>query len=152
VSAPFLRNEPNPSAANEAALDPPWSPLGSASDLAMKPCMDRPKKITIAELRGQGVRGLLVYCAEYHCSHHVAISGDRWPDDVLLSDLEPRFICKSKYWPASGSEDTELRCLMEQEAGHGEAMVYARVQGRGGQAGAGARSCGHASGARSECP
>ena len=22
----FLRNEPNPSAANEAALDPPWSP------------------------------------------------------------------------------------------------------------------------------
>jgi acyl-coenzyme A synthetase/AMP-(fatty) acid ligase len=31
-------------------------------------------------------------------------------------------------WPAPGSEDTELRCLMEQEAGHGEATVYARVQ------------------------
>ena len=33
------------------------------------------------------------------------------------------------YWPAPGSEDTELRCLMEQEAGHGEATVYAGVQG-----------------------
>jgi Na+/proline symporter len=32
-------------------------------------------------------------------------------------------------WPAPGSEDTELRCLMEQEAGHGEATVYAGVQG-----------------------
>jgi predicted ATPase len=32
------------------------------------------------------------------------------------------------YWPAPGSEDTELRCLMEQEAGHGEATVYAGVQ------------------------
>jgi len=33
------------------------------------------------------------------------------------------------FWPAPGSEDTELRCLMEQEAGHGEATVYAGVQG-----------------------
>ena len=32
-------------------------------------------------------------------------------------------------WPAPGSEDTELRCLMEQEAGHGETAIYARVQG-----------------------
>jgi hypothetical protein len=32
-------------------------------------------------------------------------------------------------WPAPGSEDTELRCLMEQEAGHGEASeVHTRVQ------------------------
>jgi len=32
-------------------------------------------------------------------------------------------------WAAPGSEDTELRCLLEQEAGHGEATVYAGVQG-----------------------
>jgi hypothetical protein len=32
-------------------------------------------------------------------------------------------------WPAPGPEDTELRCLMEQEAGHGETAVHARVQG-----------------------
>jgi hypothetical protein len=32
---------------------------------------------------------LLVYCSDYKCSHSVAISADRWPDDVRLSDLEP---------------------------------------------------------------
>jgi hypothetical protein len=32
-----------------------------------------------------------VYCSDYHCSHSTAISGDRWPDDVRLSDSEPRF-------------------------------------------------------------
>jgi hypothetical protein len=29
----------------------------------------RPTKITFAELRASGVRGLLVYCAAYRCSH-----------------------------------------------------------------------------------
>jgi hypothetical protein len=41
-------------------------------------------KITFAEMREQGVRGLLIYCADYGCSHSLAISGDRWPD---LSDI-----------------------------------------------------------------
>jgi hypothetical protein len=31
-------------------------------------------------------------------------------------------------WPAPGSKDTELRCLMELEVGHGETEVYAGVQ------------------------
>jgi hypothetical protein len=53
----------------------------------------RPQKITFAEMRSSGVRSLLIYCADYHCSHSVEISGDRWPDDVRLSDLEPRFVC-----------------------------------------------------------
>ena len=30
---------------------------------------DRPQKITFAEMRESGVRGLLIYCADYHCSH-----------------------------------------------------------------------------------
>jgi hypothetical protein len=55
--------------------------------------MERPQKITFAEMRSSGVRGLLVYCSEYRCSHYIAISGDRWPDDVRLSDIEPRFVC-----------------------------------------------------------
>jgi GT2 family glycosyltransferase len=55
----------------------------------------RPRKITFAELRASGVRGLLVYCSDYHCSHYIALSGDRWPDDVRLSDLEPRFVCSA---------------------------------------------------------
>jgi hypothetical protein len=35
-----------------------------------------------AEMRASGIRGLLIYCSDYHCSHWTAISGDRWPDDV----------------------------------------------------------------------
>jgi hypothetical protein len=35
-------------------------------------------------MRSSGVRGVLVYCSDYRCSHHVAISGDRWPDEVRL--------------------------------------------------------------------
>jgi hypothetical protein len=53
------------------------------------------QKITLAEMRATGVRGLLVYCSDYHCSHHTTISGDRWADDVRLSDLEPRFACQA---------------------------------------------------------
>jgi hypothetical protein len=32
---------------------------------------DRPQKITFAELREQGVRGVLVYCSDYKCSHSI---------------------------------------------------------------------------------
>ena len=53
----------------------------------------RPQKITFADMRAQGVRGLLIYCADYRCSHSIAISGDHWPDDIRLSDIEPQFIC-----------------------------------------------------------
>ena len=55
----------------------------------------RHQKITLAEMRAAGVRGLLIYCSDFRCSHWTAISGDRWPDDVRLSDLEPRFTCQA---------------------------------------------------------
>ena len=51
-----------------------------------------PTKITLGEMRASGVRGLLVYCADYHCAHAVRISADRWPDHVRLSDLESRYL------------------------------------------------------------
>jgi hypothetical protein len=35
---------------------------------------ERPTKITIAEMRDVGVRGVLAYCADYRCSHTIAIS------------------------------------------------------------------------------
>ena len=54
--------------------------------------MDRPQKITFAEMRDIGVRVLLVYCADYRCSHSIAISADEWPDDMRLSDIEARAI------------------------------------------------------------
>jgi hypothetical protein len=55
----------------------------------------RPQRITFADMREQGVRGILVYCADYHCSHSLALSGDAWPDELRPSDLERRFICKA---------------------------------------------------------
>ncbi|MET3299668.1 hypothetical protein ABIE86_005162 [Bradyrhizobium diazoefficiens] len=48
-----------------------------------------------------GVRGVLVYC---HCGHHVALDADRWPDNVRLSDLEPRFVCQG-----CGSRGADVR-------------------------------------------
>jgi len=53
------------------------------------------QKITFAEMRESGIRGLLVYCADYRCSHSITISGDAWPDDLRLSDIEPRFVCQA---------------------------------------------------------
>jgi hypothetical protein len=35
-------------------------------------------------MRESGVRGILIYCADYHCRHSIAISADRWPDHVRL--------------------------------------------------------------------
>jgi hypothetical protein len=62
------------------------------------PAMDRvmeafracthPQQITFGEMRESGVRGVLIYCSDHHCSHLVAISADQWPDDVRLSDIE----------------------------------------------------------------
>jgi hypothetical protein len=56
----------------------------------------RPQKITFAQMRNSGVRGLLVYCCDYKCSHSIAISGNAWPDDVRLSDIEARFVCTAR--------------------------------------------------------
>jgi len=54
---------------------------------------DRPQKITLGEKRDSGVPGLLVYCADYHCSHWMAVNADQWSDKTRLSDLEDRFVC-----------------------------------------------------------
>jgi hypothetical protein len=37
---------------------------------------DRQQKITFGEMREMGVRGLLIYCADYRCSHSIAISAN----------------------------------------------------------------------------
>lgn len=56
----------------------------------------RDRKITFAEMRADGgPTGIMVYCADYQCSHSVALSADQWPDHVRLSDIEPRFVCKA---------------------------------------------------------
>jgi hypothetical protein len=45
-----------------------------------------------------------------------------------LKRLEKFVAEQLDYWPAPGSEDTELGVLMELEVGHGETEVYPRVQ------------------------
>ena len=35
---------------------------------------DHPQKITFGEMRASGVRDVLVYCRDQHCSHHIRIS------------------------------------------------------------------------------
>jgi hypothetical protein len=55
--------------------------------------MPRAQKITFGELRASRIRDVLIYCADYRCTHHVKVSGDRWGDDVRLSDIEPGFVC-----------------------------------------------------------
>ena len=55
-------------------------------------------------MREMGIRGLLIYCSDYKCSHNIAISADRWPDHVRLSDLEPLFTCT-----ACGLKGAEVR-------------------------------------------
>jgi hypothetical protein len=66
--------------------------------------MQRQTKITLGEVRGMGVRRLLVYCRDHRCSHSVIISAERWDDEVRLSDLEPRFVCQ-----ACGKRGAKLR-------------------------------------------
>jgi hypothetical protein len=62
--------------------------------LAAEQFVMRPQKITFGEMRrDMGVHGVLVYCAEYRCGHSVALSADRWADEIRLSDIEPRFVC-----------------------------------------------------------
>ena len=40
------------------------------------------QKITFGELREMGIRDVLVFCADYKCSHSTTLSADRWPDHV----------------------------------------------------------------------
>jgi hypothetical protein len=51
------------------------------------------QKITLGEMRASGVRGLLIYCADYKCSHWITVNADQWPDDTRLSNLAGRFAC-----------------------------------------------------------
>jgi hypothetical protein len=57
--------------------------------------VERPVKITFAEMRDSGVRGILVYCSDYRCSHSIAMLADHWPGDLRLSDIEPQFVCEA---------------------------------------------------------
>jgi len=48
--------------------------------------------------------GVLVYCSDYHGSHSVTMSADRWADHFRSSDLEPLFVSQ-----ACGTRPADLR-------------------------------------------
>jgi hypothetical protein len=66
----------------------------------------RQQKITFGEMRESGIDRILIYCADFRCSHSIQMSADRWPDHVRLSDIEPHFVCK-----ACGKRGAEVRGL-----------------------------------------
>jgi hypothetical protein len=92
----------------------------SAESWAM-PALTRQQKIIFGEMRASGVRGIPVYCSDYRCSHSIAMSADRWSDDVRLSDIEPRFTCQ-----ACGKRGADVR----PDFGWNEAARRATVAGR----------------------
>ena len=67
--------------------------------------------ITFGEMRSMGVRGVLIYCADYQCGYSVALLADRWTDDVRLSDVEPHLVCS-----ACGKRGADVRPNFDRNA------------------------------------
>ncbi|MGJ4888851.1 hypothetical protein ACQR1Y_11685 [Bradyrhizobium sp. HKCCYLRH3099] len=44
-------------------------------------------------MRAAGFGGVIVYCSDYRCASGRSLSADQRPDNLRLSDIEPRFIC-----------------------------------------------------------
>lgn len=71
-----------------------WMDFGGLQTAALTHVTTYETKITFGEMRASGVRDVLIYCRDHRCSHHVETSADGWADDVRLSDIEPKFVCK----------------------------------------------------------
>ncbi|QDW38989.1 hypothetical protein FFI89_018665 [Bradyrhizobium sp. KBS0727] len=57
--------------------------------------MPRQQKITFGEMRASGVDRVLIYCADHKCSHSIERDAAPWPNDLRLSDIEDRFVCRA---------------------------------------------------------
>jgi hypothetical protein len=55
---------------------------------------DRPTKITFGEMRDMGVRGILVYCADYRCSLSIA-TRHRRRSRTSSPTLEQESLCQA---------------------------------------------------------
>jgi hypothetical protein len=67
-------------------------PIQTGKEFWQARTMTRQQKITLGEMRESGPIRLIVYCGDYKCAHSVVIDADRWPNQVRLSDLEPRHL------------------------------------------------------------
>jgi hypothetical protein len=55
-------------------------------------------------MRESGVRGVLIYCSDYRCSHSITANADPWPDHIRLSDFEVAFRLYSLRQARSGHQ------------------------------------------------
>jgi hypothetical protein len=53
---------------------------------------ERPTKITFAEMRDMGVRGVRIYCPDYKCSHSIAVSADQWAFRISSRSLCAQYV------------------------------------------------------------
>jgi hypothetical protein len=58
-------------------------------------------------MRASGTIGIPVYCADHHCSHSIEMSAEQWSDDMRLSDIELRLVCK-----ACGKRGADVRAAL----------------------------------------
>jgi hypothetical protein len=76
--------------------------------------------MTLSKIRGQPSRKKTITC-----SHSIAISGDAWPDDARLSDIEERFTCR-----VCGKRGADVRpdfnCEQEARERHGLSIKVRR--------------------------
>jgi hypothetical protein len=50
--------------------------------------------VTLGHIRSHGVRHLLIYCSEgLYCHHSAVVDADRWPDEIVLLDLDAKAVC-----------------------------------------------------------
>ena len=68
------------------------------------PEVTRQKKITFGEMREAGADHVLIYCADYKCSHSIEMHAGQWTDDVRVSDIEDQFVCT-----ACGKRGADIR-------------------------------------------
>jgi hypothetical protein len=89
----------------------------------------RQKKITFGEMRQAGVDRVLIYCADYKCSHSIEMYAGQWTDDVRVSDIEPRFTCHASESAAPKSGPIGIRSTPMREKGWSTPQATRRFRG-----------------------
>jgi hypothetical protein len=64
---------------------------GILSGMSTRPRSQAGPPMTLANMRGNGVRSLAVSC--HLCHHDAVLSADPWPDDMPVSAFAPRMVC-----------------------------------------------------------
>ena len=73
-----------------------WLPLSCLISRSLDHSNEARRENNLGEIPDVGVCGLLIYCADCRCGLSIAISGDRWPDHVRLSEIEPLFVGQAR--------------------------------------------------------